>query len=159
VRITITIQAEKSNHQWRVPSKVKRELKNPAGKIFLTLAYEAENHWVHANWSGYQTQQSVQQGATTYLEVLANYKCPYLINDNRLVAGPWSQATEWLAQDWIPRAVALGLTHFAHVISPESLARLSAENLRHRIKAALHMQIFEQAEKAQEWLQLAQGKT
>lgn len=138
---------------------MKRELKNPLGKVFLTITYDAENQWVYANWSGYQTLQSIQQGANTYLEVFADYKCHYLINDNRLVAGPWSQATEWLAQDWTPRAVAFGLTHFAHVISPEALARLSAENLHHRIKGALHMQIFEQAEKAQEWLRQVKGKT
>ena len=136
-----------------------RELKNTSGKIFLTISYEAQHPWVYATWSGHQTLESVQRGANTYLEVLAKYHCPYLFNDNRLVAGPWSQATEWLAHDWTPRAVALGLTHFAHVISPESLARLSAENLLHRIHGSLQMQIFEEAEKAAGWLQQAQRKT
>jgi hypothetical protein len=138
---------------------VKREVKNSSGHIFLTIAYDAQNEWMYGNWSGYQTLESVQQGANTYLGIVAEHKCPYLFNDNRLVAGPWSLATEWLVQDWSPRAVALGLTHFAHVISPEAMARLSAENLRFRLRGYLQMQIFEEAQKAAEWLQQAQGKT
>ncbi len=135
---------------------MKKELKNESGQIFLTIEFDALNQWVYANWSGYQTRASIRQGADTYLEVLAQYNCPYLLNDNRWVAGPWSQVTEWITQDWVPRAIALGLIHFAHVISPESLARLSAENLQHRISASLQMQIFENAEKAKEWLRQVQ---
>jgi hypothetical protein len=66
--------------------------------------------------------------------------------------------TEWIAQNWAPRAIAQGLTHFAHVISPESLARLSAENLQYSIGASLQMQIFENAEKAKVWLQQVQRR-
>ena len=137
---------------------MKKELKNEAGQIFLTIEFDALNQWVYANWSGYQTRASIRQGADTYLEILVQYNCPYLLNDNRLVAGPWSQVTEWITQDWAPRAIAQGLTHFAHVISPESLARLSAENLQHSISSSFQMQIFENPEKAKEWLRQAQKR-
>lgn len=127
--------------------------------MFLASAYDAENGWVYNNWFGSQTLESVQQGAEACLEVLAATKCSYLLNDNRLVAGPWSQATEWIATIWMPRAVAVGLTHFAHIISPEPLARLSAENMRHRIKNAFRMQIFEELAQAEAWLKQIQPKT
>lgn len=135
-----------------------RELKNEDGQIFLTIEFDALNQWVYANWSGYQTRASIRQGADTYLEILTQYNCPYLLNDNSLVAGPWSQITEWLTNDWAPRAINQGLTHFAHVISPESLARLSAENLKHKIGSSLQMQIFERPEKAKEWLRQTQRR-
>ena len=138
---------------------MKRELKNASGQIFLTIELDNQGRWIHANWFGYQTRVSIRQGADTYLEILAASKCPYLLNDNRLVAGPWSQMTDWIAQDWAPRAIAQGLTHFAHVISPESLARLSAQNLQYRIGSSFQMEIFEQAEKAQAWLQQARSIT
>jgi hypothetical protein len=66
---------------------MKKELKNEAGQIFLTIEFDALNQWVYANWSGYQTRASIRQGADTYLEISAQYNCPYLLNDNRLVAG------------------------------------------------------------------------
>ncbi len=138
---------------------MKQELKNSLNHNFLTITYDAENCWVYNNWYGSQTLESVMQGAEACLKVLADHKCAYLLNDNRLVAGPWSQATEWIVTDWTPRAVATGLTHFAHVISPESLARLSAENMHHRIRGAFQMQIFEEAYKAEEWLKQARQKS
>jgi len=135
---------------------MKRELKNASGLIFLTIEFDAQNQWVYADWSGYQTRASIMQGANIYLEVLAECNCPYLLNNNSLVAGLWSQNTEWLINDWAPRAVAQGLTHFAHVISPESLARLSAENLQNKISSFFRMQIFEKPDQAKEWLQQVQ---
>lgn len=135
---------------------MKRELKNAAGRIFVTIAYEPENGWVYNNWFGSQTLENVRQGAEACLEVLAATNCSYLLNDNRLVAGPWSQATEWIATVWMPQAITSGLTHFAHIISPEPLARLSAENMRHRIKGGFQMQIFDKLSGAGEWLKQAQ---
>lgn len=137
---------------------MKRVLKNASGQVFLTIEFDAPNQWVYANWLGYQTRANIIQGADIYLEVLAECNCPYLLNDNSLVAGPWSQNTEWLTTDWTPRAIAQGLTHFAHVISPESLARLSGENLQNRISSFFQMQTFDKLDKAKEWLQLEQRK-
>ena len=136
--------------------QVKRELKNTTGKTFLTITFDAENNWVYNTWIGSQTQESVRSGANACLEILTQNQCSYFINDNRLVAGPWSQAREWITTDWLPRAIAGGLTHFAHVISPEPLARLSAENLHHRLRRYSQMQIFEEAQNAKEWIKEAQ---
>jgi hypothetical protein len=137
---------------------VKRELQNAGGRLFVTIFYDAENHWVYNNWFGSQTLESVRQGADACLEVLREHNCSFLLNDNRLVAGPWSQATEWIITSWVPRAVTAGLTHFAHVTSPEGLARLSGDNLQHRVNKAFQMQIFEKVTSAQEWLKLIQLK-
>ncbi len=137
---------------------VKRELKNAAGRIFLTITYEPETGWVYNNWLGSQTLASVQQGADACLEVVEDHESCQLLNDNRLVAGPWSQATEWIVTHWVPRALTAGLTHFAHITSPEPLARLSAENLHHRIQGALQMQIFDKKIPAEEWLQQEQAE-
>ncbi len=92
------------------------------------------------------------QGANACLEVIQRYKCRCLLNDNRLVTGPWNHATDWIARDWTPRAIAMGLTHFAHVVSPESLARLSAEEMHVKISNNFQMQIFYDYEAAKEWL-------
>ncbi|WP_146153646.1 hypothetical protein [Adhaeribacter arboris] len=137
---------------------MKRELKNAAGRIFLTITYEPATGWVYNNWLGSQCLASVQQGADASLEVVADNESSQLLNDNRLVAGPWSQATEWLVTHWVPRALTAGLTHFAHITSPEPLARLSAENLHHRIRGAFQMQIFNKKIQAEEWLQQAQAE-
>ncbi|QNF32623.1 STAS/SEC14 domain-containing protein [Adhaeribacter swui] len=135
---------------------MKKELKNNYGKIFLTITFEAENNWVYNNWFGSQSQENVRLGANTCLEILMQNHCSYLINDNRLVAGPWSQATDWLLTNWLPRAIAGGLTYFAHITSLEPLARLSAENLRNHLVGNLQMEIFEDVPRAEAWLKAKQ---
>lgn len=138
---------------------MKSEYTNTSGRIFLTIRYEPENYWVYNNWLGSQTQDGIRQGADACLAKLVENKCTYLLNDNRLVAGPWSQATEWLIANWVPRAVTSGLTHMAHVISPEALARLSAENFHHRIDSAFQMYICASLAQATAWLKQAQFQT
>lgn len=131
---------------------MKREISNAFGKIFLTVEYDAAHGLVYNNWMGYQTLESIILGANACLEVLGHFKCPYLLNDNRLVVGPWDHATDWIASDWTPRAIAAGLTHFAHVVSPESFAALSAEAMSAKTSGSFHMRIFGDFGEAREWL-------
>lgn len=132
------------------------ELTNGFGKVYLTIAYDTANQWVYNNWIGYQTHPGIVAGANACLPLLQEHACPYLLNDNRQVTGPWDHAVEWIITDWAPRALALGLTHFAHVVSPESLAALSAEAMHTGIGGRLQMRMFGLMEEAQAWLREAQ---
>jgi hypothetical protein len=134
------------------------ELTNGFGKVYLTITYDAANQWVHNNWIGYQTHAGIVAGATACLPFFQEHACPYLLNDNRQVTGPWDHAVEWIVTDWAPRALALGLTHFAHVVSPESLAALSAEAMHTGIGGRLQMRMFGNMEEAQRWLREAQQR-
>ncbi|QMU26584.1 hypothetical protein [Adhaeribacter radiodurans] len=131
---------------------MKIELPNTFGNIFISISYDALHGWVYNNWRGYQTLESVMQGANACLEMIQKYRCFRLLNDNRQVVGPWDHATDWIAQDWTPRARALGLTYFAHVVSAESMARLSAEQMHVKISNSFQMQIFADYSLATEWL-------
>jgi hypothetical protein len=129
---------------------------NGFGKEYLTVAYDEACRWVYANWKGYQTFGGVVAGANTVLEVLQQHACPYLLNDNRLVLGPWDHAVQWIAQDWAPRAIASGVTHFAHVVPPASLAAESARAMHLGVSGELEIRLFEDVGEAEAWLQRAQ---
>ncbi len=131
---------------------MKKEILNAFGKVVLTVEYNAAQRLVYNNWQGYQTMDSIVKGANACLEVIAQHRCARLLNDNRLVVGPWNHATDWIAQDWTPRAVALGLTHFAHVVSEESFAAMSAEMMYEKISGSFRMRIFGDFEEAKKWL-------
>lgn len=132
------------------------ELINGFGKVYLTTGYDAANQWVYNNWIGYQTYIGIIAGADACLHPLKEHACPYLLNDNRLVIGPWDHAVEWIVTDWAPRAIAQGLTHFAQVVSPESLAALSAEAMHLGIGGRLQMRMFGDIDEARAWLRAAQ---
>lgn len=135
---------------------MKREATNAFGKVFLTMEYEADNNLLYNNWLGYQTVDSIMKGANTALELMAQTRCPYLLNDNTNITGPWGHAVAWIAEDWTPRAIAVGLTHFAHVVSPESFAALSAETMAASVGDSFRMRIFGSVPAARQWLREAQ---
>jgi hypothetical protein len=133
------------------------ELKNGFGKVYLATAYDAANGWVYNNWVGYQTLPGIIAGADACLSPLRKHGCAYLLNDNREVVGPWDHAVDWIVTDWAPRAIAQGLTHFANVVSPESMAALSAEAMRLGLGGQLHMRMFSNIDEAKAWLREAQA--
>lgn len=131
-------------------------LTNGFGKVYLTIAYDAANDWVYNNWIGYQTCIGIMAGADACLHPLRENDCAYLLNDNREVVGPWDHAVEWIVSHWAPRAIAQGLTHFANVVSAESMAAQSAEAMRLGIEGQLQMRMFGSIAEAQAWLREAQ---
>lgn len=132
------------------------ELTNGFGKVYLTIEYDQANNWVYNNWIGYQTYTGIIAGADACLPRLQEHACPYLLNDNRQVLGPWDHAVEWIVTNWAPRASAGGLTHFAHVVSAESLAAQSATSMRLGFEGQLIMHMFDDIEGARAWLRAAQ---
>jgi len=131
---------------------------NGFGKVYLCIDYDAANHWVHNEWVGYQTYVGIVTGADACLLPLRENECAYLLNDNRQVIGPWDHAVEWIVTNWAPRAIAQGLTHFANVVSPESLAASSAQSMALGLDGQLQMHMFGTIDEAQRWLRAAQGQ-
>ncbi|HEX8326645.1 MAG TPA: STAS/SEC14 domain-containing protein [Hymenobacter sp.] len=136
---------------------MKTELTNGFGKVYLTTEFDQANGWVYNNWKGYQTLAGIRVGADACLAPLQQHACAYLLNDNREVIGPWDHAVEWIVTEWAPRAQAQGLTHFANVVSPESLAAQSAEAMALGLGERLHMRLFGSVDEAKAWLRAAQA--
>ncbi|WP_223653108.1 hypothetical protein [Hymenobacter psoromatis] len=135
---------------------MKKDLTNAFGKVFLSVEYDAQQKLLYNNWRGYQTLESIITGANACLQELARHRCPYLLNDNTNVTGPWDHAVAWIAEDWTPRAIVEGLTHFAHVVSPESFAALSAEAMVTKVGDSFQMRIFGNLDEARQWLRQEQ---
>jgi hypothetical protein len=133
------------------------DLINGFGKVYLRIDYDAANKWVCNEWIGYQTYIGIVAGADACLLPLLENKCAYLLNDNRRVIGPWDHAIEWIVTNWAPRAIGQGLTHFANVVSAESLAASSAQSMALGLHGQLHMHMFDNVEAAQDWLRQAQA--
>jgi len=135
---------------------MQREVANAFGKVFLTMTYEPQNDLTFNVWQGYLTLESIMNGSNVGIDFLAQTRCPYLLNDNTHVSGPWDHAVAWIAQDWTPRAIALGLRYFAHVVSPVSFAALSAEALVSSVGDKFELRIFGDIDAARQWLRTCQ---
>ncbi|WKN45131.1 STAS/SEC14 domain-containing protein [Tunicatimonas pelagia] len=127
-------------------------VKNGLGNDFLHIEYNEASKWVYARWVGDVTNEDVKHGAEKILEQLQQHHCPHILNDNRELVGSWDEVTEWVQQDWMPRAIGAGLQKFAHIISPDIFAAMSVEEMVTRA-SGFEMRIFEDEAEAKAWLE------
>ncbi len=93
----------------------------------VDIEFDVDGKFIYANWKGFQTVDNVKSGAQKMLEFMKQKKVTRVLNDNRLVTGPWQGAAEWGAKEWFPAMFAAGLTHFAWIQSTSVFSQLSAE--------------------------------
>ncbi|MEM9828987.1 MAG: STAS/SEC14 domain-containing protein [Bacteroidota bacterium] len=126
-------------------------VKNALGNDLIQIEYDEANGWLYTRWIGDLTVEDVETGGEKMLEQVKEKSCQKVLNDNRDVIGSWDEANEWIAQNWMPRALAAGLKKFAHVISPDIFSALSAEEMITQVNG-FEMRIFEDEEEAKSWL-------
>lgn len=132
-------------------------LVNSFGHSYLTITHDPASGWIYNEWRGQLSVDSVMQGATAVLEVMRQTGCCYLLNDNRAVVGSWNQANDWIATEWMPQALALGLRRFAHIAPPGTFVQVSAEAMRKRAHDRFVMELFSDLDTAKDWLKAAQS--
>ena len=75
-----------------------------------------------------------------------------MLNDNSKVVGSWSGANNWIAQNWMPQALAMGLKRFAHIVSPGIFGQASAAEMITRVGNQFEMRLFQDIDLAKAWL-------
>ena len=117
-----------------------------------TLDFDEAEGWLRAVWVGPVDPNEAYNGAARLLDAMQTWHCPYLLNDNSQLTGPWFDSVEWLQRVWAPQAAKLGLRYIAHIAQPHDLvqqaAALSAQSLSNNIE----LQLFDTVPEAEEWL-------
>jgi hypothetical protein len=131
---------------------MKTELLNSLGIVYFSTEYDPRHNWVYNNWKGYQTFDNVVAGAKACLEKLKKFNCSRILNDNIAVSGPWDHANTWIKEEWIPQAITAGLKYFAHVVTPNTLAEMSAQEMHQNAAGIFEMQVFSDLIDARTWL-------
>ncbi|GAB2704733.1 hypothetical protein GCM10011495_15980 [Hymenobacter frigidus] len=134
---------------------MKKEVTNLFDKVYLTIEFDEANKWIYTNWIGVLHTEKVIQGCQATLEFLREKPCPLMLNDNREVVGSWNSANDWIAQNWMPQALAMGLKRFAHIVSPGIFGQASAAEMITRVGSQFEMRLFEDMEMAKAWLREA----
>jgi hypothetical protein len=93
----------------------------------VDIEFDEQGQFIYANWKGFQTVENVKFNARKILDIMKDKKLTRVLNDNRLVTGPWQGAAEWVAKEWFPQMFAAGMTHFALIQSTSVFSQLSAE--------------------------------
>ncbi len=127
----------------------------PNEKLFeskgLDVEFDPQQQYVYVNWKGFHSVESVKTGCEKLLQVLAEQPCKHVLNDNRMVSGPWMGAAEWVATDWFPRVYAAGVEKFAWIVSTNVFSQMSTEATQARNKSN-KTRTFNDVARATQWL-------
>lgn len=118
---------------------------------YLDLAYNRGEGYLYADWYGYVSVGQVKEGLDQLLKAIGRHRCFRVLNDNRRLKGSWTQAVRWIAEEWMPQAVSLGLYKIAFIYAPDGSARYSVDRLL-EFNDQYIAQTFDSYEKAHAWL-------
>lgn len=121
-----------------------------------TLHYDESNQWLHATWRGLVDLAEALRGTDNYLDKLAAFPCPCLLNDNLALRGPWFDSVEWLERAWLPQAQRLGLRYVAHVAQADTHTDILTLTFPAPVRGQVELQIFYHLPEAQDWLRNCQ---
>ena len=127
------------------------EVKNN-DRTYISLYYDPAKKLYYNDWVGFVNKDQVIQGCLKGLQLVEQKNYPYMLNDNSNLTGPWAQANEWIATEWMPRAIGADLKYFAHILSPNIFAQLSAQQMEMNANG-FHMKSFENIEAGKRWLE------
>lgn len=134
---------------------MKKSLTNSFDKVYLTIEFDAANQWIYSNWVGVLPTERIIQGCQATIDFLRENPCAHMLNDNREIIGSWNSANEWIAQNWLPQVLALGLKRFAHIASPGIFGQASAAEMVTRVGQHFEIQLFQDLKLAKAWLRSA----
>jgi hypothetical protein len=134
---------------------MKLEVKNALGQVYLTGQFNEKEGWLHNQWTGYISAEDVIEAVKRIIDTFGvNYS--KMLNDNSKGEGSWEEANSWLAQNWIPKAIAGGLKKFAFVVAQDVFSAMSSEELATIIpEAGFEMRTFSELSDAEAWLRAA----
>ena len=124
-----------------------------------TLSFEEPGGWLRATWRGFIDPEEALRGADNYLKQLANIHCPYLLNDNTTLRGPWFDSLDWLMRIWAPQAARMGLRYVAHVVQADTKHDTITAAPLNPATCLFELQFFDNVPEAEEWLRSCQART
>jgi hypothetical protein len=113
--------------------------------------FDLGDNILHAEWCGYINVSQVKTGCEIILSLIKKHGYKLVINDNQLVLGSWTQAINWLKDDFMPRVVEEGVKKIAFLYSPQASARYSVNRLL-EINDGYEGQTFENIKEALQWI-------
>jgi hypothetical protein len=118
----------------------------------IKIEYNIVSDFIVANWTGSQTEKSIEMGYNRILEAIRTHLCIGLLDNHTQVSGLWSGAAEWLAGEWVPQARKAGLKYIAAVYSPHIFSKLSTEKAIRLINSPNCLG-FDTMTAAEDWLE------
>jgi hypothetical protein len=107
---------------------------------------------VFAVWRGYVTSTQLRYIHEMWLQTFAEQGIGKLLGDDTDLPMVHVEDQQWIAKDWMPRAVAAGLKAIAHKVADSHFGRVSVEQIENAKPPGLTIHPFDDIETARAWL-------
>ncbi|GLR17385.1 LytR/AlgR family response regulator transcription factor [Portibacter lacus] len=121
-----------------------------SGKSFIEI-FIINDSILYANWCGYLNVDQVKEGCQAMLDAVVKYKLHLILNDNRLLLGSFTQAINWLKNEYMSNLVRAGTTRIAFIYSRDDAAKYSINRLL-EVNTEYEGQAFDEYQEAFNWL-------
>lgn len=120
-----------------------------------TLEWLSEKKIILFTQVGRNDGQTLRDGLNAGLEYLIQKKATKWLSDNRLLQSlRGSEDSNWLEEDWLPRARKAGWKYWALVHPRSVLTNLVYDRISNLFEnAGIQVKIFHELEKASDWLE------
>ena len=129
-----------------------RLLKNFRENPICSVTVDEQARCITVVWKQYATQNQLRFVHENLLALIREHGAYKILGDDTALPTIPSEDRSWIAENWMPRAIGLGL-RFAACKRPESyFGRLSISSLHSAAPDGLQCRSFEKLEEAREWL-------
>ncbi|WP_207429428.1 ATP-binding protein [Pedobacter sp. SYSU D00535] len=119
----------------------------------ISVSYNALQNWLEVRWLGYQTRETVETSGLIILDFVKKTQSKYVLNDNSLVKGNWSDSSDHGGNIWFPMMAAAGVKYFAWVLSEDKFSNMAAYKSSEMNKSDVLVRFFKEEAEAASWLE------
>ena len=119
---------------------------------FLTIYFNQIDNWIYADWTGFQTTETIKDGSEQVLQAIKKSGVHKLINDNTHLTGMKANAVEWLATNLAPRLQSAGLQYLSWIYKTNSFSEASADLVLSNSETDIIVIVFDNVAMAEKWL-------
>jgi PAS domain S-box-containing protein len=118
----------------------------------IDITYNEQQKCLVLNWSGFHNIYTVREGCLNALQLLEEYQCNKILNNNAEVLGGWMDACDWIVDKWFPVAQSAGLKYVAWVYAKCAFSNLSVKYASSAFKSDIITKQFSDVQQGLNWL-------
>jgi len=117
---------------------------------FITMGLNGDE--VELTWHGFQDLKSIQRACGRLLQMVKTHKISKILADNTYVAGDWSEASEWVAGNFLPQLDESGIRQLAWIVSKSAFSQLTEQRTAASFEGHIAIRFFGSREDGSNWL-------
>jgi hypothetical protein len=127
-------------------------VQNPNDNPICKLHYDEEVRCVAVTWRKYATSAQLRYIHEIILALLAQHKAEKILGDDTDLPIVHAEDQQWIVEEWLPRARAIGLKVAATTVSMTFFGRVAIGAIQSRLAREIQIRNFGNIHSARSWL-------